>query len=142
MEEGSGTRSSLLWEVKRLLQECDELPQILLMENVPQVHSKANMPHFQKWLDFLDSIGYSSYWQDMNAKNYGVAQSRNRTFCVSILGNYTYEFPKTVELDKCMADYLEPTVDEKYYIQNDKAKDLIDKLIVNGKILTDRQTDS
>lgn len=69
MEEGSGTRSSLLWEVKRLLEEVgSDLPQILVMENVPQVHSKANMPHFQKWLDYLESKGYSSYWEDMNAK--------------------------------------------------------------------------
>lgn len=48
MEEGSGTRSSLLWEVKRILEETEELPQVLMMENVPQVHSKSNMPHFQR----------------------------------------------------------------------------------------------
>ena len=141
MEEGSGTRSSLLWEVKRLLNECEELPQILVMENVPQVHSKSNMPHFQKWLDFLDSKGYCTYWQDMNAKNYGVAQSRNRTIAVSILGNYSYKFPKGYPLDKTMKDYLEDEVDDKYYLTSDKAKELIDKLVVDGKILTDRQTD-
>lgn len=134
MAEGSGTRSSLLWEVKRLLDECENLPQILLMENVPQVHSKANMPHFQKWLDYLTSKGYSTYWQDMNAKNYGVAQSRNRTIAVSILGNYTFEFPKPYPLNKVMKDYLEDSVDEKYYLKSDKARDLIDKLIVGGKI--------
>lgn len=142
MEEGSGTRSSLLWEVKRLLMEVHELgkgmPQVLVMENVPQVHSKANMHAFQKWLDFLDSMGYSSFWQDMNAKNYGVAQSRNRTICVSILGNYNFKFPEQIPLTKCMKDYLEDSVDEKYYLNSEKARDLIDKLILNGKILTDR----
>ena len=100
MAEGSGTRSSLLWEVRRLLDETKELPQVLLMENVPQVHSKVNMPHFQAWLDYLESKGYSTYWQDMNAKNYGVAQSRNRTIAVSILGDYSFEFPKPYPLDK------------------------------------------
>ena len=44
MAKGGGTRSGLLWEVERLLNECGELPQVLLMENVPQVHSKTNMP--------------------------------------------------------------------------------------------------
>ena len=141
MAEGSGTRSSLLWEVKRLLNETKELPQILVMENVPQVHSKKNMPHFQRWLDFLDSKGYSTYWQDMNAKDYGVAQSRNRTICVSLLGNYKYTFPKPFELTKTMKDYLEDEVDEKFYLTSDKAKILIDKLVKDGKILTDRQTD-
>lgn len=58
MAEGSGTRSSLLWEVKRLLLEMrdGERPQILLMENVPQVHSKKNFPDFQKWLSFARKI--------------------------------------------------------------------------------------
>lgn len=40
MKKGSGTRSGLLWEVERLLNECEELPQILFMENVPQVISE------------------------------------------------------------------------------------------------------
>lgn len=59
MAEGSGTRSALLWEVKRLLDECEELPQVLVMENVTQVHSKTNgnMEHFQKWIDYLTSKG-------------------------------------------------------------------------------------
>lgn len=139
MAEGSGTRSSLLWEVKRLLDETKELPQILLMENVPQVHSKSNMPHFQKWLDYLDSKGYSTYWQDMNAKDYGVAQSRKRTIAVSILGDYAFKFPESYQLDKTMDDYLEDEVKENFYVKSDKAKQLIDKLIEGGKILTDRQ---
>lgn len=134
MAEGSGTRSSLLWEVRRLLEEVENLPQILLMENVPQIHSKSNMPHFQKWLDYLESKGYSNFWQDMNAKNYGVAQSRNRTIAISILGDYTYSFPKGYELNKNMKHYLEDAVDEKYYVKNDKARDLIDKLIKGGKL--------
>ena len=74
MTKGSGTRSGLLWEVERLLNEVENLPQVLLMENVPQVHGKKNMEDFQRWIDFLESKGYSNYWQDLNAKNYGVAQ--------------------------------------------------------------------
>lgn len=145
MTKGSGTRSGLLWEVERLLNEVENLPQVLLMENVPQVHSKANMPDFQKWIDFLESKGYSNYWQDLNAKNFGVAQNRNRCFMVSILGDYTYDFPKPIPLNKTMKDYLEDEVDEKYYINNEKAQKLIQKLIDNGTlantIATDRQTD-
>ena len=138
MEKGTNTRSSLLWEVERLLNECTELPQVLLMENVPQVHSYKNMPHFEKWIKFLEDKGYSNYWQDLNAKDYGVAQSRNRCFMVSILGNYDYKFPKPIPLDKTMRDYLETEVDEKYYLTNDKAQMLIDKLIKGGKILNER----
>ena len=134
MTKGSGTRSGLLWEVERLLNEVENLPQVLLMENVPQVHGKKNMEDFQRWIDFLESKGYSNYWQDLNAKNYGVAQNRNRCFMVSILGSYRYEFPKPIELTKRMKDYLEDEVDEKYYINNEKAQKLIDTLISNGTI--------
>lgn len=134
MSKGSGTRSGLLWEVERLLNEVENLPQVLLMENVPQVHSKANMGDFQKWIAFLESKGYSNFWQDLNAKNYGIAQNRNRTFMVSILGNYKYEFPKPIPLTKVMKDYLEEEVDEKFYINNEKAQQLIDKLVAEGTI--------
>ena len=142
MTKGSGTRSGLLWEVERLLNETENLPQILLMENVPQVHNKKNMADFHKWIEFLENKGYSNFWQDLNAKNYGVVQNRNRCFMVSILGDYIFEFPNPIELNKTMKDYLEDVVEEKYYIKNEKAQKLIQQLIGNGtlenKILTDR----
>ena len=134
MKKGSGTRSGLLWEVERLLNECDNLPQVLLLENVPAVHSEKNMPDFQKWIDFLSSKGYSNYWQDLNAKDYGVAQNRERCFMVSMLGEWNYKFPQPIPLTKTMKDYLEDEVDEKYYINTEKAQKLIDKLIENGTI--------
>ena len=120
MEKGSGTRSGLLWEVERLLNECTELPQVLLMENVPQVHGKKNVEHFEKWIAFLESKGYSNYWQDLNAKDYGIPQNRERCFMVSILGNYTFTFPEPIPLTLKLGDMLETEVDEKYYL-SDKA---------------------
>lgn len=134
MVEGSGTHSSLLWEVKRLLDEVGELPQILLMENVIQVHSKDNIPQFRKWLDYLESKGYVSYMQDLNARDYGMAQNRERTFLISLLGNYSYKFPKQIPLNTIMKDYLENGVDDKYYLTNEKAEKLIDTLIIDGRI--------
>lgn len=116
MSKGGNTRSGLLWEVERLLNEVDNLPDILLMENVVQVHSKKNKADFNKWISFLENKGYSNYFADLNSKNYEVAQNRNRCFMVSILGDYNYEFPQPVQLDKTMGDYLEKTVDEKYFL--------------------------
>lgn len=138
MKKGSGTRSGLLWEVERILKEIrdggGELPQILFMENVPQVHADANMVDFQNWIDFLTSLGYVSYWQDLNAKNYGVAQNRERCFMFSFLGEYNYHFPQQIPLKKKLKDYLEYDVDEKYYINNEKAEKLIKQLIENGTL--------
>ena len=109
-----------MWEVERLLNECTELPQVLLMENVPQVHGKKNKEHFDKWIEFLESKGYSNFWQDLNAKDYGIPQNRNRCFMVSILGDYSYEFPTPIPLTLKLGDMLETEVDEKYYL-SDKA---------------------
>ena len=138
----------MLWEVERLLTETENLPQIMVMENVTAVHQQGNAQHFQEWLQFLDNLGYSTYCEDLNAKDFGVAQNRNRAFAVSLLGNYNFHFPRPIPLKKCMKDYLEEDVDEKYYIGGERAKNLIDKLIVDGKLedsldrQTDRQTDT
>lgn len=116
MEKGSNTRSGLLWEVERLLDECTELPQVLLMENVTQVHGKKNADSFRQWCDKLESLGYKNYWKDLNAKDFGVPQNRNRTFMISVLGDYSYEFPEGFPLKLRLKDMLEKEVDEKYYL--------------------------
>ena len=132
--EDSGTRSALLWEVKRILEELNEtdsLPQILVMENVTAIHSEENKPHFRKWLDFLDSIGYTSYVQDLNAVDYGVAQNRDRTFAVSLLGKFNYKFPTEIDLNYCMEDYFEDLTEEQalqYVVKSEKALSLLKEL--------------
>lgn len=146
MKKGSGTRSGLLFEVERLLLELKDkgikekgnpkafLPDCLLMENVTLVHSGKNMPDFKEWIDSLFELGYTSDYEDCNAKNYGIPQNRDRTFMVSLLGDYDYKFPETIPLKYCMADMLEEEVDEKYFINNEKADKLIEQLIVEKKI--------
>lgn len=116
MEKGSGTRSGLLWEVERILSECENKPQILLMENVTQVHGAGNEEHFKQWLLRLEEMGYQSYWEDMSAVDYGIPQTRNRTFMVSIHGDYNYNFPKKTKLKLRLKDLLENNVDEKFYL--------------------------
>lgn len=122
MAKGSGTRSGLLWEVERILEECDELPQCLLMENVPQVIGQKNIKDFQKWRSKLESLGYSNYVQLLNAKDYGIPQNRNRCFMVSLLGDYHYSFPKKRKLELRLKDMLEEKVDEKYYLSDAMVK--------------------
>ena len=134
MAKDSNTRSSLLWQVQRILVELhdkDQLPQILLMENVPAIHNPQNIKHYQKWTGFLTDIGYSSYSEDLNAVDFGVAQNRDRTFLVSILGEYAYTFPTGMDLTKCIEDYFEELTEEmaeKYVVKSPKALDLLVKL--------------
>lgn len=133
MKKGTGTRSSLLWEVERLLTECNELPQILLMENVPMVHSSENIKDFEKWLLFLESLGYKNYWKDLNAKNYGIPQNRDRCYMISLLNsNCDYTFPQPIKLKLRLKDMLEEKVDEKYFLSDKMIKYLTNPLAMNG----------
>lgn len=122
MQKGSGTRSGLLWEVERILDECEHLPQILLMENVPQVIGTKNIADFQLWRRKLESLGYSNFVHLLNAKDYGIPQNRNRCFMVSLLGDWHYSFPKKQELKLRLKDMLEDKVDEKYYLSDEMVK--------------------
>ena len=136
MSRDSGTRSGLLWEVERILKELpkEQLPDVLIMENVPQVHSEKNLPDFEDWILFLRHLGYSNYYGDLNAKDFGVPQNRERCFMVSMLGKYDFQFPKTIPLEKVINDVLEEEVEEKYFIRSEKAELLINQLIKDGKI--------
>lgn len=115
LEAGSGTRSSLLWECRRAIEA--KRPKYLLMENVKALVSKKFINHFNDWLLYLESLGYSNFWKVLNAKDYGVQQNRERVFVVSILGNNEqYKFHEPFELTKRLKDVLEACVDEKYYL--------------------------
>lgn len=118
MSRESGTRSGLLWEVERLLDECEELPQVLLMENVPDVVGTANISDFAEWLRKVESLGYYNKHEILNAKEYGIPQNRERCFMVSLLGDYYYEFPQPKPLELRLKDMLEDNVDESFYIND------------------------
>lgn len=118
MARDSGTRSGMLWEVERILDECENLPQILLMENVPEVKGTNNVKYFNEWQHKLESLGYKNYHQNLIATDYGIPQTRNRTFMISILGDYSYTFPRPIPLKLKLKDMLEENVNEKYYLSD------------------------
>lgn len=128
MSKGSGTRSGLLWEVERLLRECgEELPHILLMENVKQVIGQKNKRDFDAWRDALTEMGYDSRYQVLNAKDYGVPQNRERCFMVSWLGDHSYEFPQPIPLTRRLKDVLEDEVDERFYLSDEQIATFVAK---------------
>lgn len=121
----NSTRSGMLWEVERILEECTNKPQILLMENVPQVIGTDNVEHFNKWQLKLEQLGYKNYHQNLIATDYGIPQTRNRTFMISILGDYSYTFPNAIPLKLKLKDMLEDNVDEKYYLSGNILEHII-----------------
>ena len=138
MSRNADTQSSLLWEIERLIETTKNKPKYLIMENVPTLVGKKFIGFFQIWLDFLDNLGYRNYWQCLNARNYGVAQNRDRVFMVSILGNESYIFPKHKRLVSKLKDYLEEEVDDKYFISEKLLTYLTDMTNRNGFIRGER----
>ena len=121
-EEGSGTRSSLLWECRKTI--LAKKPKFLLFENVKALVSDKFITLFLKWCKELESYGYVNYYQVLNSKDYGVPQSRERIFMVSILRTEDdpdpyFEFPRPIPLKKCVEDILEDNVPEKYYMKQE-----------------------
>ena len=115
---GEGTRSGLLYECEKIIEHCK--PKYLLLENVKNLVGKKFKADFDKWLEYLEGLGYTNYWKVLNAKNYGVPQNRERVFVVSILGEHKpFEWPTPIPLDKCIADILEEQIDEKYYLSDE-----------------------
>lgn len=114
LEEGSGTRSGLLWECKKAIEL--KRPKYLLMENVKALTQKKFLPYLHKWYSFLTEMGYTNFTQILNSKNFGVPQNRERVFMVSILGDAWFDFPKPFQSDKKLKDLLDENVDDRYYL--------------------------
>lgn len=127
-DKGSGTRSSLLFECEKIIRKVR--PKYLLFENVKNLLSEKHVHNFMEWLKILEEMGYCSYYDVLNAKDFGIPQNRERIFCVSILGKHVpYVFPQKQPLKLRLKDILEDSPDEKYYIK----KEISDKFKFNVK---------
>lgn len=124
-----GTRSGLLLEVERLLKVAagkGTLPKYLLLENVKNLVCKKFKADFDSWLSFLSSLGYTNYWQVLNAKDYGIPQHRERVFCVSIRGEHKpFIIPEKRELTLRLKDMIDEHVDERYYLKESTIRSIV-----------------
>ena len=117
-DEGSGTRSSLMFETIRIVDKLK--PKYVIWENVKNLLSKNHRHNFDKYLETMESLGYKNYYQVLNAKDYGIPQNRERVFTISIRKdlNTIFEFPIKQELKIKLKDMLEDEVDKKYYLSD------------------------
>lgn len=117
-DEGSGTRSSLLYESLRIIGKVK--PKYVIWENVKNLLSKKHRHNFDAYLDRMEELGYRNYYQVLDAQNYGIPQHRERVFTVSIRNDVEkdFKFPDPVPLEKKLKDILENDVDEKYFISD------------------------
>lgn len=135
----SSTRSGLLGQVQRLLSvayENNDLPKYLLLENVKNLVGKKFVNQFDAWVKWLDSIGYNTYYQVLNAKHYGIPQNRERIFAVSIrkdIDDGEFKFPKKTPLNIRLKDMLEKNVDERYYLPDDRIDKILNSTFMQEK---------
>ena len=133
------TRSGLLGQVQRLLTVAHQegtLPKYLLLENVKNLVGKKFKPQFDAWINWLDLIGYNTYYQVNNGKHYGVPQNRERIFAVSIrkdVDDKGFIFPETIDLTTRLKDVLEKNVDEKYYLPDERIEKILNSTFMQEK---------
>lgn len=138
MSPDSGTRSSLVWQTIRLLKKAQEnntLPKYMLLENVKNLVGKRFIKDFDTFNDLVSEFGYNVYWKIINAKDTGIPQNRERVFALYIRKNIDsgkYTFPIPFDNGLRLKDVLDENVDESYYINTEKAQQLIQKLIDDG----------
>ena len=89
IDRNANNRSTLLWEIERILlgytAKQKQLPNFLLMENVSNILSSKHIKNFNEWQGFLERLGYVNKVYTLNSKNFGVPQSRERTYLLSVL---------------------------------------------------------
>ena len=125
-DKGSGTRSSLMYENIRIIEKLK--PKYVIWENVKNLLSKKHIHNFNAYLEAMEELGYYSYYQVLNAKDYGIPQNRERVFTVSIRKdiNKLFTFPPKQELKLKLKDLLEDEVDEKYYLSGEQIARIVD----------------
>ena len=123
LDRGSGTRSSLLWECERVIEQ--QKPKYLLMENVKALLSVKHKHNFDIWKEWLDDMGYNSYVMVLNAKHFGIPQNRERVFMVSIRKDVDngYEIPVGREIDIKISNFVDYSVEAR--LSMEKHRDII-----------------
>ena len=124
LAEGSGSRSSLLWECAKAIEV--KRPKFLLMENVKALTYQKHKGNFERWRNVLESFGYVNYWTVLNAKNYNVPQNRERVFMVSILGDTPFRFPEPEPLTRRLVHIVESDIPDSQYLNEKQLHMIID----------------
>lgn len=123
---GSGTRSSLMYETIRIVGKLR--PKYVVWENVKNLLSKKHKHNFDAYIETMNILGYNSYYQVLNAKDYGIPQNRERVYTISIrkdIDKGTFIFPEKEVLKLRLKDMLEDEVEEKYYL----SKEVVSKYV-------------
>lgn len=125
-EEGSGTRSSLIWEERRMIEA--KHPKYIMLENVKGLLTEKMRPYFFRYLHDLEEYGYTNFYQVLNARDYGIPQNRERIFVISIRRDGDepqYHFPSPIPLTLTVEDVVEDDVDAKFFLNKEQVQKFV-----------------
>ena len=128
-DEGTETRSSLMWETINIIKQMGVWkPKIVIWENVKNVLSKHMVHNFNRYLDEMEGMGYTSSFEVLNAMDFGLPQNRNRVFTISILGGSNFDFSKLEKHPmKNIKEFLEDNVSDEYLVTQPSVLNAIGK---------------
>lgn len=110
------TRGTLFREFARLVIECQ--PKVFIFENVKGLLSHDNGCTWKVIREtFENDCDYDVYFQVLNAKDYGIPQSRERLYCIGFKKETEYKYPRPISLDKTVYDFLQSDFDPKYLLK-------------------------
>lgn len=123
------TRGTLFYEYARLVDEIQ--PKVFIYENVRNLihHDKGRT--WEVIQSVFNELNYEIHYQVLNAKDYGIPQSRNRIFVVGFRKDIEldreFNFPKPVELKLTMQDFLEDNISGRYFLSEKGVKHVTDQ---------------
>lgn len=106
-DEGSQTRSSLMWNTVEIIKYCK--PKYIIWENVSNVLSEKHKHNFDKYINELDNLGYQSSYDILNPIDFNIPHDRNRVFVVSVKKDLSvkFTFPHKQTLNRFLLDYVD-----------------------------------
>lgn len=118
--KGSGTRSSLLFETIRIIEEMNIKPKVVLWENVKGVLDRNLRASFFHYLKEMERLRYENKYEILNAMDFGIPQKRERIFVVSILENNPFDFVKLEKIQaRDISEFLEKDTSNLYEVRQE-----------------------
>lgn len=128
-DEGSETRSSLMWETIHIIEQMGQWkPQYIIWENVKNVKSKHMIANFVRYQKELERMGYTNNYEVLDAREFGLPQARERVFTISCLKGEKFNFDDLIRTPmQDIRDFLEDndSVPEVYDVTQPSVRNVI-----------------
>lgn len=129
-DEGSETRSSLMWETINIIKQMGAwMPEYVLWENVTNVRSKHMVANHDRYLHEMENLGYTNSYAILDARDFGLPQARRRVITISSLDGTSFDFNSLIKTPmKPISEFLETDVPDYYTVTQPSMLK-----IINGK---------